>query len=86
LNGQSTSFFIDGGPEDQIKWLIGYRDFETSMPLKKPQEKTKILRTLLKCRSLSQFEYFLWNRYGDKHIEIPDSDLLEIGTEDVDLE
>ena len=51
----SKEFFIfkDESPEDYIRWLIGYRDLELLMPLKEPSERTKMLRTMLKGRSLS---------------------------------
>ena len=45
--------FKDGSPEEYIRWLIGYRDLELLMPLKDPSDKTKMLRTMLKGRSLS---------------------------------
>jgi hypothetical protein len=38
--------FKDGRSEDWIKWLIEYRDIETSMLLKKSLEKTKVLNRI----------------------------------------
>jgi hypothetical protein len=31
-------FFVDGTPEDWIKWLMGYMDIETSKHLNEPLE------------------------------------------------
>jgi hypothetical protein len=57
--------FNDGCPEDWIKWLMGCRDLEMMMmPLREPSDKSKMLRTLLKGRALSQFEYHLRKRLG----------------------
>jgi hypothetical protein len=40
--------FKDGCPEDWIKWLMGYCRLELMMPLRKPSDKSKMLRTLFK--------------------------------------
>jgi hypothetical protein len=55
----SKEFFVfkDGSPEEYIRWLMGYRDLELLMPLKEPSDRTKMLRTILKGRALSLFEY-----------------------------
>jgi hypothetical protein len=79
---RSLPFSKDGRPEDWIKWLMGYRDIKTVMPL----EKTKMLRTLLKGRTLSKFEYHLRNRLGAEDVALADYDILEIVIRDVGLE
>ena len=56
--------------------MIGYRDLELLMPLKDPTDRTKMLRTMLKGRSLSLFEYDLSKRYGGEDIEVTDHELL----------
>ena len=35
--------FKDGGAEDWIKWLIGYREVENLMSLREPADKSKML-------------------------------------------
>jgi hypothetical protein len=42
--------FKNGRPEEWIKWLMGCRDIETSMPLMNPLKKTKMTGKLLKGR------------------------------------
>jgi hypothetical protein len=78
--------FKDGFPEDWIKWLMGYRDLEMMMPLREQSDKSKMLRTLLKGRSLSQFEHHLRKRLGAEDIELPDHDLLELIIRDLGIE
>jgi hypothetical protein len=78
--------FKDGGPEDWIKWLMGYRDLEMMMPLREPSDKSKMLQTLLKGRALSQFDHHLRKRLGAEDIELPDHDLLELVIRGVGLE
>ena len=78
--------FKDGSPEEYIRWLIGYRDLELLMPLKEPSDKTKMLRTMLKGRSLSLFEYHLSKRCGGEDIEVTDHELLELVIRDLGLD
>jgi hypothetical protein len=75
--------FKDEGLEDWSKLLMGYRDIETIMPLKEPLGKTRMLRTLLKGRALSQFEYHLRNRIGAEDVALPNCDPLKIIIRDV---
>jgi hypothetical protein len=70
--------FKDWGPEDWIKWLMGYCDLEIMMPFREPSDKSKMLQTLLKGRALSQFENHLRKCLGAEDIELPDDDLLEL--------
>jgi hypothetical protein len=51
---------------------MGYRDLELLMPLKEPSDRTKMLRTILKERALSLFEYHLSKRCGGEDIETTD--------------
>ena len=57
---------------------MGYRDLELLMPLKEPSDRTKMLRTMLKGRALSLFEYHLSKRCGGEDIEVTDEELLEL--------
>ena len=84
----SKEFFVfkDGSPEEYIRWLMGYRDLELLMPMKEPSDRTKMLRTILKGRALSLFEYHLSKRCGGEDIETSDQDLLELVIRDLGLD
>ena len=84
----SKEFFVfkDGSPEEYIRWLMGYRDLELLMPLKEPSDRTKMLRTILKGRALSLFEYHLSKRCGGEYIETTDQELLELVIRDQGLD
>ena len=84
----SKEFFVfkDGSPEEYIRWLMGYRDLELLMPLKEPSDRTKMLRTILKGRALSLFEYHLSKRCGGEDIETSDQELLELVIRDLGLD
>ena len=78
--------FKDGGAEDWIKWLIGYREVENLMSIREPADKSKMVRTLLKGQALSYFEHHLKKRLEAEDSELPDNDLLELVMRDVGLE
>jgi hypothetical protein len=84
----SKEFFVfkDGSSEEYIRWLMGYRDLELLMPLKEPSDRTKMLRTMLKGRALSLFEYHLSKRCGGEDIETTDQELLELVIRDLGLD
>jgi transposase InsO family protein len=84
----TKEFFIfkDGTPEEYIKWLMGYRDLELLMPLKEALERTKMLRTLLKGRALSLFEYHLSKRCGTEEEGVSDHEVLELVIRDLGLD
>jgi negative regulator of genetic competence, sporulation and motility len=46
-------------PEDWIKWVMAFRDIENLMPMKKPTDKTRMFRTLLRGQSLSYLDIIL---------------------------
>jgi hypothetical protein len=45
----------DGCPEDWIKWVMTFREIENLMPMKEPDEKTRMFRTLFEGSSLALF-------------------------------
>jgi hypothetical protein len=61
-------------------------DLELLMPLKEPLDRTKMLRTMLKGRVLSLFEYHLSKRCGGEDIETKDQELLELVIRDLGLD
>jgi hypothetical protein len=58
--------------------LMDYRNLEVMMPLKETSERTKLIRTLLKGRTLVQFDYHLSKRVFAEGIELPDHELFEL--------
>jgi hypothetical protein len=56
------------------------------MPLKEPSDRTKMLRTMLKRRELSLFEYHHSKQCDGEDIEVSDHDLLELVIRDVGLD
>jgi hypothetical protein len=42
------AIFMDGCPEDWIKWVMAFREIENLMSMKEPADKTRMFRTLLK--------------------------------------
>jgi hypothetical protein len=56
------------------------------MPLKEPSDQTKMLRTMLKGRALSLFEYHLSKQCGGEDIAASDHDLLEQVVRNVGLD
>jgi hypothetical protein len=78
--------FKDGGAEDWIKWLMGYREVENLMEIREPSNKSKMIRTLLKGQALSYFDHHLKKRLDAEDIDLPGNDLLELVMRDVGLE
>jgi hypothetical protein len=58
--------------------FISYCTFENLMPLKKPDEKTRIFWTLLKVQSFSYFEHHLRRRLGLEDSEVPNNYIIEL--------
>jgi hypothetical protein len=77
--------FKDGGAEDWIKWLIGYRKVEILMEICEPADKSKMLWILLNGQALSYFEHHLKKRLDAEDSDLPDNDLLELVIRDVGL-
>jgi hypothetical protein len=48
------AMFKDGCPEDWMYWVTAFREIENLMPMKKPADKTRMFRALLKS-------VFHWN-------------------------
>jgi hypothetical protein len=56
------AIFKDGFPEDWIKWVMAFREIENLMPIGEPDDKTRMIWTLLKGQALSYFEHDLMRR------------------------
>jgi hypothetical protein len=78
--------FKDVCAEEWVKWLMAYREIESQMPLKKPADKSKMLKTLLTCQALLYLEHHLRNRLDAEDAELPDNDLLELVIRGIGLE
>jgi hypothetical protein len=72
------AIFKDGCPEDWIKGVMAFREIENLMPMKKPADKTRMFRTLLKVQALSYFEHHLMRRLEAEDSEVPDNELIEL--------
>jgi hypothetical protein len=79
-------FFKDQYPEEWIKRLIAFREVENLMPMKKPADNTRMLRTLLKAQALSYFQHHLMRRLEAEDSQIPDNKLIKLLLRDVGLE
>jgi hypothetical protein len=56
------------------------------MFMKKPSDKTRMFRTLLKSQALSYFEHHLMRRLETEDSEIPDNELIDLVCRDIGLE
>jgi hypothetical protein len=65
------AIFKDGCPEDWIKLVMAFREIENLMPMKKPADKTRMFRTLLKGQALSYFGHHLMRTNGPKPSSLP---------------
>jgi hypothetical protein len=72
-------------PEDWIKWVMAFHEIENLMPMKEPEDKTRMFRTLLKGQVLSYFEHHLMRRLEAEDSEIPENELIELVLRDVGL-
>jgi hypothetical protein len=59
---QNVKIFEQGTPEQYVQWLEDYRELEAAMPLKKPEQKVNVIRSILKGSYLETFN----NCVGDK--------------------
>jgi hypothetical protein len=85
-DSQQSTIFKDGCPEDWIKWVMAFREFENLIPMKEPADNTKMFRTLLKGQALSYFEHHLMRRFEAEDSEVPDNELIELVLRDSGLE
>jgi hypothetical protein len=79
------AIFINGCPEEWIKWVMAFREIENLMPIKEPADKNRIFRTLLKGQALSYFEHHLMRRLEVEDSEVSDNELIELVLRDVSL-
>jgi hypothetical protein len=73
-------------PEDWIKWVMAFREIENLMPMKEPEDKIRMFRTLLNGQALSYFEHHLMRRFEAEDSDVPDNELIELVLRDVGLE
>jgi hypothetical protein len=65
--------------------VIAFREIENLMAMKKPSDKTRMSRTLLKGQALSYFEHYLMRRLEAEDY-VPNNELIELVLRDVGLE
>jgi hypothetical protein len=58
--------------------LISFRKIENTIPLRKSDEKTRILRNLLNVLVLSYFEHHLRRRLKAEDSELHDNEIIEL--------
>jgi hypothetical protein len=85
-NSRQFVIIKDGCPEDWIKWVKAFCEFENLIPMKEPSDKTRMFRTLLKGQDLSYFEHHLMKRLEAEDSNVPDNELIELVLRDVGLE
>jgi hypothetical protein len=73
-------------PDDCIKWAMAFCEIENLMAMKKPADKTRMFRTLLKGQALSYFEHCLRRRLEAEDSDVPNSELIQLVLRDVGLE
>jgi hypothetical protein len=66
--------------------VMAFREIENLMPMKEPEDKTRMFRTLLKGQALSYFEHHLMRKSEAEDSEVPDNELIELVLRDVGLE
>jgi hypothetical protein len=64
---------------------MAFREIENLMPMKEPDDKTKMFRTLLKGQAFSYFENHLMRRLEAEVSDVPDNELIELVLRDVGL-
>jgi hypothetical protein len=65
---------------------MAFLEIEKLMPMKKPADKTRMFRTLLKGQALSYFEHHLSKRVEAEDSEVPYNKLIELVLRDVGLD
>jgi hypothetical protein len=68
---------MDANSRGVDKWVIAFCKIEYLKPLKEPDDKTRMFRTLLKGQALSYFGHHLRTRLEAEDSELPDSELIE---------
>jgi hypothetical protein len=67
------AIFKDRCPEEWIKWVMSFREIENLIPMKEPDDKTRMFWTLLKVQALSYFEHHLMRRLEAEDSEVTDN-------------
>jgi hypothetical protein len=62
---------------------MAFREIENLMPMKKPADKTRMFRTLLKGQALSYFEHHLIRRLEAEDSDVQENELVELVLTDV---
>jgi hypothetical protein len=66
--------------------MMAFSEIENLMPMKEPDDKTRMFRILLKGQALSYFEHHLMRRLEVEDSDVPDNELIELLLRDVGLE
>jgi hypothetical protein len=78
-----TVCYLQGWMQLPEGWI--FHEIENLMPMKEPEDKTRMFRTLLKGQVLSYFEHHLMRRLEEEDSEIPENELIELVLRDVGL-
>jgi hypothetical protein len=65
---------------------MAFHEIENLMPMKEPDNKNRMFRTLLKVQAMSHFECHLMRRLETEDSDVPDNELIELVLRDVGLE
>jgi hypothetical protein len=58
--------------------VMAFRDVENLMPMKEPDDKTRMFWTLLKGQALSYFEHHLMRKLEAEDSDVPHNELIEL--------
>jgi hypothetical protein len=65
---------------------MAFCEIENLMPMKEPDDKTRMFWTLLKVQALFYFEHHLMRRLEAEESDVPDNELIELALRNVGLE
>jgi hypothetical protein len=64
---------------------MAFREIEYLMPMKEPDDKTRIYWNLMKCQALSYFEHHLRRRLETEDSELLDNEIIKLVLRDIGL-
>jgi hypothetical protein len=83
---EDRQHFNNKVPKEWIKWVIAFCEIENLKPMKEPDDKTRMIRTLFKGQALYYFEPHLMRRLEAEDSEVLDNQLIELVLRDIGLE
>jgi hypothetical protein len=66
--------------------VMAFREIENLMPMKEPDDKTRMFQALLKGQALSYFEHHLMRSLEAEYSDVPENELMELVLRDIGLE